>query len=103
MNKQIRIYVEYKIEESAIQQYHMLLDQIVKTLERFDAKHIECCKSEKQNQYMEIFTVPTESHFHAIKKIHKNKNHSIFGKLHEIVSGGSERILCRALVLNELS
>ncbi|WP_163100642.1 hypothetical protein [Peribacillus alkalitolerans] len=101
MNKQIRIYVEYKIEESAIPQYHMLIDQIVNTLERFDAKSIECCKTE--DRYMEIFTVPTESHFHAIKKIHKNKNHSIFGKLHQIVNGGADRISYRALVLCEQS
>ncbi|WP_108670538.1 hypothetical protein [Peribacillus acanthi] len=103
MNKQIKIYVEYTIEESAIPQYQMLIKQIVEALEHFEAQSIECYKTEKQDQFMEIFTVPTESHFHAIKRIHKNKNHTVFGKLHRIVSGGADQISCRALVQSKQS
>ncbi len=46
--------------------------------------------------YVEMYEVPTSSHYHALKKLRKSSEHTIFSGIIPFIEGGAEKIHCWA-------
>lgn len=84
----IQMIIHYEIEQSLISQYWEAIDKISAMLPEFEAKRFACSKNNQQNTFTETFFVPTESHYHALKKLRLSRSHSVFGRLEDFVTGG---------------
>ncbi|HLO11002.1 MAG TPA: hypothetical protein VK190_01975 [Pseudoneobacillus sp.] len=92
MNNEIQMVLQYEVNESSRQQYNEAIHQILSKLPSFEAFQIQL--NEAQNTVIETFLLPTESHYYALKKLRKSKNHSIFGCLDPYIKGGLQQIGC---------
>ena len=96
MSREIQIFIEYNIKSSVHYEYEKLMQNVIPMLSEFGAEKIEWYLASKQ-RYIEIFRVPTEAHFYALKKLRTSKHHTIFKNFDELVEGGSETIKYWAL------
>ncbi|MHC0039097.1 hypothetical protein [Pseudoneobacillus sp. C159] len=92
MNSQIKMVIHYEVNENFRHQYKNAISHILSQLPTFEANQIKL--SESQNQIIETFLLPTESHYFALKKLRKSKNHSLFGLLDLYIKGGLEQMEC---------
>ncbi|WP_456272049.1 hypothetical protein [Bacillus sp. AK031] len=98
MKHSLQMYIQYEIKESSIEHYEQLIQSILHTLPYYDAFNIQWQSvPEKPNQFTEVFTLPTESHYHALKKLRKSRQHLLFGMLDGCISGGLKQMDCFAL------
>ncbi|WP_064093944.1 hypothetical protein [Rossellomorea aquimaris] len=98
MKNSLQIYLEYEIKQNLQPQYKQIMNTIVNTLPQYDASNIQWEKSEiSPNRYMETFAVPTESHYHALKRLRTSRRHLLFGLLDECICGGLKEIRCIGL------
>jgi hypothetical protein len=86
----IQMIIQYEVKQNLLDQYHEALDGISAMLSDFEADTFSCSQSEQRNMFIESFYVPTEAHYHALKKLRLSRNHSVFGRLEEFVPGGME-------------
>ncbi|MCA1066215.1 hypothetical protein QTG56_21280 [Rossellomorea sp. AcN35-11] len=93
MKNTLHIYLEYEIKHHLQPQYKQIMTNIVKTLPQYDAFNIQWERSETDpNRYIERFIVPTESHFHVLKRLRTSQHHLLFGLLDECICGGLKDI-----------
>jgi hypothetical protein len=93
MKNTLHIYLEYEIKQNFQPQYKQIMNNIVETLPQYDAFNIQWEKSEVgSNRYIERFIVPTESHFHVLKRLRTSRRHLLFGLLDECICGGLQEI-----------
>ncbi|WP_421383936.1 hypothetical protein ACOJQI_05010 [Bacillus salacetis] len=98
MNHSLQMYIQYEIKESSIEQYQQLMKNILETLKSYDAVDIRWMPSPgSQTNFIEVITLPTESHYHALKKLRKSRHHLLFGMLDDCISGGLNQMDCFAL------
>lgn len=98
MSKGLQIFIEYPIRKNAIKQYEETMKNVLCLLPEFGAVHIQWYLSTiKSNHYVETFYVPTESHFFALKRLRKEKQHNVFGVFEQFVEGGMNEIQYLAL------
>ena len=98
MKNSLQIYLEYEIKQNLQPQYKQIMNTIINTLPQYDASNIQWEKSESSsNRYMETFAVPTESHYHALKRLRTSHRHLLFGLLDECICGGLKEIKCIGL------
>jgi hypothetical protein len=94
----LQMYIQYEIKESSIEQYQHLMKNILENLKSYDALEIQWLPSSgSQTAYIEIITLPTEAHYHALKKLRKSRQHLLFGMLDDCISGGLNKMDCFAL------
>ena len=89
MKNTLHIYMEYEIKQSLRPQYKQIMNNIIATLPQYDAFNIQWEEAEDHsNRYIETFVVPTESHFHVLKRLRTSRRHLLFGLLDECICGG---------------
>jgi hypothetical protein len=88
----IQMIVQYEVKQNLLSQYQDSIEKISTMLADFEADTFSCIQSEERNFFVESFFVPTEAHYHALKKMRQSRNHSVFGILEEYVPGGLERM-----------
>jgi hypothetical protein len=88
----IQMIVQYEVKQNLLDQYREALDGISAMLADFEADMFSCSQSEQRNMFIESFYVPTEAHYHALKKLRLSRSHSVFGRLEDFVPGGLERV-----------
>ncbi|WP_456276726.1 hypothetical protein [Bacillus sp. AK128] len=96
MNKTYKIYIQYKVNPIYVKEYESLMEKVIGYLPSFGANQINWYSYEK-NIYLESFSVPTASHYMALKKLRNKQRHSIFGLLDQFVEGGLENIQIHAV------
>jgi hypothetical protein len=93
MKNTVHIYMEYEIKQNFKPQYKQIMTNIRETLPHYDAFNINWEKAEDDsNRYIESFLVPTESHFHVLKRLRMSRRHLLFGLLDECICGGLQDI-----------
>lgn len=88
----IQMIIQYEVKQSLLDQYREAIEKISAMLPEFEADMFSCSQSEQRNIFIESFFVPTEAHYHAMKKLRLSRSHSVFGRLEDFVPGGLERI-----------
>ncbi|WP_096201673.1 hypothetical protein [Bacillus sp. FJAT-45350] len=97
MSNYLQIFMEYKVKQENIQDYEKAMEEILKELPEFGASNIQWFVATDQDDlYVEMFEVPTDSHYHALKKLRQCNDHHIFSKIAPMVEGGCEKIHCWA-------
>jgi hypothetical protein len=96
MNKTYKIFIQYKIKPSHKKEYERLMKKVIGHLPFFGANQIDWYSNE-HNTYSEIFSLPTISHYVALKKLRNKRKHSIFGLLDQFIEGGIENIQIHAV------
>jgi hypothetical protein len=98
MNHSLQMYIQYEIKETSIELYQQLMKDILETLKAYDAIDIQWMPSSgSQTTFVEVITLPTESHYFALKKLRKSRRHLLFGMLDDCISGGLNEMDCFAL------
>ncbi|MBM6616461.1 hypothetical protein [Bacillus suaedaesalsae] len=92
----IKIFIEYKVKESFIQQYEEQMEKVLDSLPSFGARQIEWFQNGKQH-YIETFSLPTISHFVAFRKMRGEKLNQIYGCLDQFMEGGIDNIQMHAV------
>ncbi|WP_201716097.1 hypothetical protein [Rossellomorea arthrocnemi] len=93
MKNNVHIYMEYEIKQNFKPQYKQIMTNIRETLPHYGAFNINWEKAEDDsNRYIESFLVPTESHFHVLKRLRMSRRHLLFGLLDECICGGLQDI-----------
>jgi hypothetical protein len=88
----IQMIIQYEVKQSLLGQYREAIDKISDMLPEFEADMFSYSQSDQRNMFIESFYIPTEAHYHAMKKLRLSRSHSVFGRLEEFVPGGLERI-----------
>jgi len=88
----IQMIIQYEVKQSLLGQYREAIEKISDMLPEFEADMFSYSQSEQRNMFIESFFVPTEAHYHAMKKLRLSRSHSVFGCLEDFVPGGLERI-----------
>lgn len=96
MSKPIRIFIEYNVKASLIQQYEEQMKKVLNRLPTFGADQVIWYKSKDQT-YIESFLLPTVSHFIALRKIRSSEGNTTFGILSEFIEGGPKNIQIHAI------
>lgn len=98
MSNSFQVFIEYEIKKTFNHQYEQLMQNVISLLSEFGAEKIEWYSFDNQtNKYIEVFQVPTEAHFYALKKIRTSKHHAIFTHFENLVEGGGASIQYWAL------
>ena len=93
MKNSLHIYLEYEIKQNSQPQYKQIMNNIVETLPQYDAFDIHWERAlDQSNRYIERFIVPTESHFHVLRRMRTSPCHLLFGLLDECICGGVKEI-----------
>lgn len=99
MSKKITVFMEYKVRPEYVQDYENVMKEFAQALPTYDANHFQWFKAaDQEGLYVEMFDVPTLSHYHTLKKWRRSKEHSLFKKLDEYVVGGLEKVNCWAFI-----
>lgn len=102
MTKPLQIFMEYKVKEAEIEPYEEAMKEIIQVLPEYGASQIEWFVAEDQpHLYVEMFEVPTLSHYHVLKKLRRSEEHSLFRKVVPYIEGGAEKIHCWAFQRKE--
>lgn len=88
----IQMIIQYEVKQNLLGQYHEAIEKISSMLPDFEADMFSYSQFDQQNFFVESFYVPTEAHYHALKKMRQSRSHSVFGSLEYIVPGGLEQI-----------
>ncbi|MBM7662582.1 hypothetical protein JOC85_003392 [Bacillus mesophilus] len=96
MNQTCRIYIQYQIKSTYIKEYENMMKKVIDYLPSLGANQIDWYNCE-QDTYLESFSLPTVSHFVALKKLRNKRKHSIFGMLDQFIEGGIENIQIHAI------
>jgi hypothetical protein len=97
MEKGVRIYIEYKVKPSLIQQYELQMENVLKQLPTFGADHINWFHVDTEKKYIEMFSLPTISHYVALRKMRAKACHTKFGMLDQFIEGGLQNIQMHAV------
>jgi hypothetical protein len=98
MSNGFQVFIEYKVKKTFNHQYEQLMQNVISLLSEFGAERIEWYSfGHQSNKYIEVFLVPTEAHFYALKKIRTSKHHDIFTHFENYVEGGGKSIQYLAL------
>ncbi|MDY7221428.1 hypothetical protein P4637_18395 [Halalkalibacterium halodurans] len=97
MTQSLQIFIEYKIKKETINEYEQVMKEILQELPSYEASNIEWfVASDQPYLYVEMFEVPTTSHYHVLKKLRQSEDHRLFGKIIPMVEGGASAIHCWA-------
>lgn len=104
MTKRLQIFMEYKVKENQVEAYERAMKEVMETLVDYEAENIQWYVAEDEDQpflYVEMYEVPTASHYQILKKIRRQEDHAVFGKIVPFVEGGAEKIHCWAFQRKE--
>ncbi|MCM3762235.1 hypothetical protein M3212_15790 [Alkalihalobacillus oceani] len=102
MTKPLQIFMEYKVKEAEIESYEAAMKEVIQALPEYGASRIEWFVAEDQpHLYVEMFEVPTQSHYHVLKKLRRSEEHSLFRTIVPYIEGGAENIHCWAFQRKE--
>ncbi|WP_026675670.1 hypothetical protein [Alkalihalobacterium bogoriense] len=97
MTESLQIFMEYKVLPQKIKEYEQAMKNILELLPEYEASDIEWYVAADQGAlYVEMFTLPTKSHYHVLKKLRQSDEHPVFGQIAPCIDGGSEKIHCWA-------
>lgn len=104
MNKlNLQIFIEYKINETEVDQYESVMQEVIRKLPEYSAENIQWFVSTDQpNLYVEMFQVPNIAHYKALKKLRKSYEHPIFSQLDKYIEGGLDRLNCWAFQTKQI-
>lgn len=88
----IQMIIQYEVKQNLLGQYQEAIKRISAMLPDFEADMFSYSHYDDRNLFIESFFVPTEAHYHALKKMRLSRTHSVFGSLEDFVPGGLERI-----------
>ncbi|RIW32323.1 hypothetical protein D3H55_13720 [Bacillus salacetis] len=98
MNHSFQMYIQYEIKEPFIEQYQQLMKDILQSLKSYEAMDVQWMSPPGSTTvFLEVITLPTESHYHALKKLRKSRKHLVFGTLDACISGGLDKMDCFGL------
>ncbi|ARK29022.1 hypothetical protein [Halalkalibacter krulwichiae] len=102
MIKPLQIFMEYKVKEEEVEAYERDMKEILAILPEYEAKNIQWYVADDQPYlYVEMYEVPTTSHYQVLRKIRRQEEHKIFGKIVPYINGGAEKIHCWAFQRKE--
>ena len=88
MSQKLKIVVEYSVKKDSIVQYEDLMKNIIPILPEYGFNNIEWFSYDENHRYVEIYEVPSESHFFALKKLRNNMHsNSMFSSLKIFLNG----------------
>ena len=88
----IQMIIQYEVKQNLLGQYREAMDKISAMLPDFEADMFSCSQTDQRNIFIESFYVPTEAHYHALKKMRLSRSHSVFGRLEDFIPGGLAHI-----------
>ncbi|MBB5174629.1 hypothetical protein [Texcoconibacillus texcoconensis] len=95
----IHVFIEYKVKLSSKKLYEVKMKDVLENLPDYEVEDIEWFEAaDQEGLYVEMFKVPTMSHYYALKERRKSPSHAIFGQLDQVVDGGVEKLHCWAFV-----
>ncbi|WNF36727.1 hypothetical protein RJD24_20395 [Bacillaceae bacterium IKA-2] len=93
----LQIFIEYKVKEIEVEKYKELMEEISEKLPQYSAENIQWFRATDQPfLYVEMFQVPNEAYYHALKKLRKSNDHPTFSKLDKLIEGGLAKLNCWA-------
>ncbi|WP_026690865.1 MFS transporter [Alteribacter aurantiacus] len=99
MSEKLQIFMEYKVKEDMVTEYEQVMKDILPALSEYGAEEVDWYEAADQKHlYVEMFTLPTMSHYHAMKKRRCTNEHPLFSKLDSLVEGGVKKVHCWAFV-----
>ncbi len=99
MNDKMQIFLEYKVKDDCTEQYEALMKEILPALKNYEATDVDWYEAaDQKNLYVEMFQLPTMSHYHGMKKMRCTLEHQLFSKLDSVVVGGIEKVHCWAFI-----
>ncbi|RLQ92375.1 hypothetical protein [Falsibacillus albus] len=99
MGKSIQMCIRYEVKAYLLPQYHETIKEVAANLSHFDAGHILLHRSNHDPcSVLEMFQVPSEAHFFALKKLRTSREHAIFGSLDSMIDGGVEKMECFGMI-----
>ncbi|GAE26384.1 hypothetical protein JCM9140_2440 [Halalkalibacter wakoensis JCM 9140] len=103
MTKPLQIFMEYKVNKNQVHEYEQAMKEIIEVLPEYEATNIQWFVGEEDQPYLyvEMFEVPTISHYEVIKNMRRSAEHSTFGKIVPFIDGGAEKIHCWAFKRKE--
>ncbi|WP_227938021.1 hypothetical protein [Alkalihalobacillus deserti] len=102
MTKSLQIFMEYKVKENSVEAYEHVMKEVIETLADYEAEKIQWYVADDQPfLYVEMYEVPTASHYQILKKIRRQADHTVFGKIVPYIEGGAEKIHCWAFQRKE--
>lgn len=97
MKHKVQMIVKYEVKQPFISQYQEVVTNIFRMLPAYEAIDCNVIQTDTEpNQIIETYMLPTEAHYHALKKLRKSKKHSVFGCLDQIIIGGLKQMECLA-------
>lgn len=102
MTKPLQIFMEYQVSAENIEAYERVMKSIIDALPEYGASSIQWYVAEDQpNLYVEMYEVPTSSHYYALKKLRQSSEHPLFGQITPYIEGGTTKIHCWAFQRKE--
>ncbi|SDH43282.1 hypothetical protein SAMN05192534_105142 [Alteribacillus persepolensis] len=97
MDDKLQIFMEYKVKPEKESLYREVMAEIAAVLPTYEVSNFQWFSAfDQDGLFVEMFEVPTPSHYHTLKKWRTSKSHQVFSKLDECVKGGTEKIHCWA-------
>ncbi|MDT8860979.1 hypothetical protein N0O92_12120 [Alkalihalobacillus sp. MEB130] len=97
MTKRLQIFMEYKIKKELVKEYEEVMKEIMNVLPDYEATNIQWYVADDQpHLYVEMFEVPTPSHYQVLKQLRQSTEHATFSKMVPFIEGGVEKIHCWA-------
>ncbi|MBU8908869.1 hypothetical protein [Desertibacillus haloalkaliphilus] len=97
MEQSLQIFIEYKVKPTKVKEYEEVMEKVVDLLPEFEASDIQWfIATDQPYLYVEMFKVPTKSHYLALKKLRQSDEHHLFSQIGPMVEGGLKSIHCWA-------
>lgn len=89
MKHKLQIFIEYKIKSDFVEQYEAFMQNLIVTLPEFGVNKIEWySSSENDFHYIEMYEVPSESYYFALKRLRDNIHpNSMFSSFKTFLTG----------------
>ncbi|WP_246056208.1 hypothetical protein [Alteribacter natronophilus] len=102
--KNLQIFLEYKVKSDRTDEYETFMADLLPALAEYGAEETDWYEAADQpGLYVEMFRLPTMSHYHAMKKLRcTEREHPLFSKLEDYVEGGLRKVHCWAFVQKDV-
>lgn len=99
MSSPIQVFLEYKIKHDKKEEYELYMPKLLQQLADYEADEIDWYEAADQDYlYVEMFKLPTMSHYYAMKESRSKKDHPLFGELDTFIEGGLHKLHCWAFL-----
>ncbi|SDN32125.1 hypothetical protein SAMN04488137_4089 [Fictibacillus solisalsi] len=97
MNDKITVFIEYKVNSDRVGQYEKYMKKVLAALKKDGVSTPVWMKAIDQDfLYVECFDVSDPQAYISIKEKRLSTDHSVYGALEQMISGGLSKLHCWA-------